>query len=376
VTIVIEGDRITRVACGGVDIPPGSRVIDAVGLTIIPGLIDLHVHSHAWSWPLFLKFGVTTVRDVASDPDEILMAREEERQGRLVAPRIIAAGPLLDGMPPVWGPSYRGSLAVGSVEEARAAANYLLDRGVDWLKLYSRLPLDAAEAIVNTAHARGIPVAAHLGLVTAHQAANLGVRTIEHASGMALIRPQSEIEADAQFFAAKDTLIVPTLLVNHNLANLPRIATPEYPHLDLVPDERRQQWMDWQHTVPFLQNNTPGTFVQLQQAAVGRSAFVKSLHDAGGKLAIGTDTPNPFVVPGASFHQELALMAAAGIPPLSALRYATSGAADALGRTDLGTVTEGSLADLVLLSGDPANQITATKNIRTVIKGGMIVHEI
>src|SRR6185436_11385807 len=109
-----------------------------------------------------------------------------------------------------------------------------------------------------------------------------------------------------------------------------------------------------------------------QRAAKGRATLVKLIHDLGGRLVVGSDAPMPFVVPGPSMHQELELMVGAGVSPLSAIRAATGAAAEALGKPDLGRVGEGALADLVLVSGDPASDIKATRNIRKVIKGGAI----
>jgi len=102
---------------------------------------------------------------------------------------------------------------------------------------------------------------------------------------------------------------------------------------------------------------------------------VKMVHDLGGRLVVGSDTPMPFVVPGPSIHQELERMVGAGVPPLSAIHAATGSAAEALVPPDLGKVAAGALADLVLVAGDPSTDITATRAIRKVIKGGAIVHE-
>jgi imidazolonepropionase-like amidohydrolase len=373
VTVVIEDDRISSVVSGEIDVPAGSRVVEAAGLTILPGLIDMHVHSRPWAWPLFLRFGVTTVRDLASDPDVVLKAREDERAGRLTAPRIFAAGPLLDGIPPIWGTEWRGSLGLGSTEEARAAAERLIDQGVDWLKVYAGLPEEATRAVAELANARGVPVAGHVGTVSAQQAVAMGLRTIEHASGIRLVVPPAEIEASAGIFTGPSAWLDPTMLVVANIANLPTIGNADYPNLDLVADDPRARWLDWRNS-PRFREMTAETFEHLTRRVTGHALLVKTVHDLGGNLLVGTDTPNPFVIPGVSIHQEMALMVAAGVPPLSVIRAATSVAADVLAQPNLGRVAVGALADLVLVAGDPARDITATRNIRKVVKGGAIVH--
>jgi len=373
-SVMIEGDRIVGVQTGAVEIPAGARAIDASGLTILPGLIDMHVHASDWMWPLFLRFGITSVRDLGSDPDSILKARDDERAGRLIAPRIFAAGPLLDGIPPLWGTQWGGSLGLGSAEEARAAAERLLDRGVDLLKVYQRLPLDAARAVVEAATARGVPVAGHLGAVTAQQASELGVRTIEHASGIDLVGPTETLQTAARLFGGAGMWLDATLLVYENLANLPKIGNARYPNLDLVPRGVALAWLNWRNDV-MAQATADEHLGFGQTAAKGRSTLVKMIDDLGGRLVVGSDTPMPFVVPGVSVHQEMERMVGAGVPPLRVIRAATSAAGEALSQADLGKVAVGALADLVLVSGDPARDITATRNIRKVIKGGAVVHE-
>lgn len=373
-TVVIEGDRIVAVHTGAFEPPAGSRVVEAGGLTILPGLIDMHVHAQDWMWPLFLRFGVTSVRDLGNDPDSILKLRDDERQGRLKAPRIFAAGPLLDGNPPMWGTGWGGTLGLGSADEARAAAERLLDRGVDLLKVYQRLPLDVTRAAVEVATARGVPVAGHLSAVTAQQAAELGVRTIEHASGIDLVGSTETLQAAARLFGGGGTYLDATLLVYDNLANLPTIGNMRYPNLGLVPPSVALGWLNWRND--FVTRATSDERLGFgQRASKGRSTLVTMIDDLGGRLVVGSDTPMPFVVPGASVHEEMERMVGAGVAPLRVIRAATGAAAEALGRPELGTVSAGALADLVLVSGDPSRDIKATRNIRAVLKGGAVVHE-
>lgn len=373
-TIFVSGDRITRVATGEVTLPAGIRVIDATGLTILPGLMDMHIHHRPWMWPLFLRFGVTTIRDVASDPDLILRDRERERRGELTAPRIFACGPLLDGDPPVWGTAWRGSVALTSVDGARAAVQRLMDRGVDCIKVYARLPSALMRAIVEMATARGVTVTGHVGAVSARDAVEMGVHAIEHASGIIFPMPSEVQELLVRVFVERGSFIVATMLVEENFANLPTIGNTRYPFLSLVPADQARWWLDWRSDFR-LRDATDEAFARRRARVAAKAAFIGAFHRAGGKVVAGSDTPNPFVVPGISLHQELESLVASGLSPMDAIMSATSVAAALLRRTDLGTVEEGKLADLVLVSGNPASDITATRNVRAVIKGGAVVHE-
>jgi len=229
--------------------------------------------------------------------------------------------------------------------------------------------------VVEAATARGMPVAGHLGAVTAQQAAELGVRTIEHASGIDLVGPVETLQAAARLLGGGgSTWLDATILVYDNLANLPTIGNARYPNLDLVPRSVALSWLNWRNDI-VTRATSDERLGFGRPASKGRSTLVKMIDDLGGRLVVGSDTPMPFVVPGVSVHQELEMMAGAGVPPLRAIRAATSAAAEALGRSDLGVVAAGSLADLVLVAGDPARDIAATRTIRKVIKGGAIVHE-
>src|SRR5262249_22763067 len=156
-------------------VPPGSAEIDARGKWIIPGLIDMHVHYQpGWMDPLFIRHGVTTVRDVGSGLEWTLRFREESRQSGAPRPRLFTCGPLIDGRGPRHGTGI--SVSVETAEQASTAARKLLDRGVDCLKVYEQLTPPLVDAVVRAAAPRDIPVTAHLRDTPALTAIALGVR--------------------------------------------------------------------------------------------------------------------------------------------------------------------------------------------------------
>lgn len=154
-TVFVSSGRISRIdTTPAADAVPVRRAIEAAGQTLIPGLIDAHVHVESWSAPLFLKYGVTSVRDVHNAPDVILpMSRDDSP----VRPRIVAAGAMLDGPGSVW----PNAVIVSDIASVRVAVRRQVEAGAGVIKVYTRLSSSMIAAIVQEARARGVPVAAH-----------------------------------------------------------------------------------------------------------------------------------------------------------------------------------------------------------------------
>ena len=256
-TIVITGDRITALSRRG-KIPANAEVVDATGKFVIPGFWDMHVHA-LWStdqikrmFDMFLANGITSIRDMGSPLpiSETLGWRTKVANGIVLGPRIFAAGKLVDGPKPVW----PESVAVGSGEQAREAVDMLHKDGVDFIKVYSRLPRVAYFAIAAESKKDGLSFVGHVPIyVSASEASDAGQRSIEHLSEIlfACSRDESDLreqlvataigaERDrvrkeqlkviastfdaqkakrlSQLFAKNDTWQVPTLLVQHTYA--------------------------------------------------------------------------------------------------------------------------------------------------------------
>ncbi len=366
-TMVVRAGRVVEVTAGGVaGLREGTERIDARGKWIVPGLIDMHVHYQpGWMDALFLRHGVTTVRDVGSGLNSILELRGDNQALGVARPRIFACGPLIDGPWPRHGT--RISESVQTVAEARAVARRLLDRGVDCLKIYEQLPPPLVEAIVREAGGTRVPVTAHLRDTTALQALEIGVRGLEHAFGF---DPCDETVAAqvVRRVVERGAYVVPTLAITEQVS---RLGSPEQETMALlgeVPAARRQYW----------RAAAAGASHERAAGAARRlgclKPFLARLQRAGGNVVAGSDTSNPYVVPGASLHRELELLVEAGLSPGEALAAATRTAAAFLGQAQtLGTLEVGKTADLVVLGADPLASVAAIRQIEVVIRDGRVV---
>jgi imidazolonepropionase-like amidohydrolase len=396
-TVGVRSGRIAAITPGVV---PGGlrppREVDGAGRTLIPGLIDAHVHVTDWVLPLMLRHGVTTVRDLHNAPGYILPLTREDAPNR---PRILAAGALLDGPGSFW----KDARIISTVAEARAAVRDQIAGGASVIKVYTRLPVLLIDAVVQEARARGTPVAAHLGKTTAMGAARAGVSSIEHLSGIAdaasdepgrLLAAHDDflggwtmferewarldparLDEIARALRAGGVVLVPTLALHEAFS---RLADPDLlrdPALTGIPAHVLER--EWNpKDIMTRAQWTPDTLRDFKAALPLLQRFVANYVRLGGRVVAGTDTPQQFVVPGASLHRELQLYVAGGLTTAAALKTATTDAAALLGISDrAGTVEVGKDADLVLLDGDPLTDISATRRIRLVMRGGSIVYE-
>ena len=410
-TVVVEGSRIAAVALpADLRLGEGVERIDGGGGYLIPGLWDMHVHEFsaffAPALPLYIANGVTGVRDMWGELDVTAAARETVAAGQRVGPRAVVAGNITDGANP-WFP---GSVVVDSPERARTAVDSLVNAGAGFIKVYSALEADAFTGIAEQAAARGVDVAGHVPFsVPAREASDAGMRSMTHMFGVVegcssndadvrsmraealALRAEGREFADPFFgtglyrsildaadddlcaqllihLAANGTWLTPTLAVLRSMASLARLREEDDPRLQYMPQAIVAGWMT---PFPGQASDTPedtGTreaFLARQLAVTGMAAA------AGVGILAGTDTPNPFVYPGFSIHDELELLVQAGLSPHQALGAATTAPAEFLGATDsLGAVAEGKLADLVLLEANPLDEISNTRRISAVVANG------
>ena len=389
--VTIRGDRIESVSGMVLDEPGCDAIVDGSGRFAVPGFWDMHVHgtTRAHLWPIYIANGVTGVRDLFG-PDDISELRDQLAAAS-VKPRVVTAGPIVDGPPGIW----PGSALVANAEEARQVVRDQAEGGADFIKVYQLLSPEAYFAIIEESAAVGLPVAGHVpSSITAVQASEAGQVTIEHLGDLAVscsadedalraIIPRSladvrevEVVADRSFdmekcrklarhLATHGTWLSPTLAVTHAES---REEMGDARDMELLQyfDADTQSWLHPNRSSP------PEVRAIFRDALQVHMKLVKFFHEEGVPILAGTDVMNPYTFPGFSFHDELALLVDAGLSPLDALRAATTNAARFLGREDdLGSVAAGKLADIVLLDADPLADIRNSTQIAGVFSNGV-----
>jgi imidazolonepropionase-like amidohydrolase/Tol biopolymer transport system component len=360
-TMLIEQGRISWIGSeGGHDIPSDAEVIDCTGRFAIPGLFDFHVHAGGANQASLLAYGVTSARDVGGS---ITWFNALKDRGEFTAdpvPRYFFSGEIFEGENPTWGD---GFLQIYDEADAREYVRRFKNWGADFIKIYPALPWPLQHAVVDEAHRLGLPVAAHaITVEEVTKAVIWGCLSVEHGNS------EQEYEDVLRMLALSGTRWVPTLAVVGADALLlrdepERLSDPKF--LAFTPEGNIEEALFGSYMKAVDDINLRGSVMSLL-ARVGEA------HRRGVKLNAGTDPPNPECFFGPSLHWELARFVQAGLTPLEALRIATDEAAAAVGAADLGRLAPGKIADIVLLSADPLEDIHNTEAIWRVIKGGWL----
>lgn len=406
--VCIAGGRIASIGAR-CTAEPGARVVDATGMYLTPGFVDMHVHvlEHGrdengdippdidWNdvrrrLQLLLEHGVTTIRDPGSETEAAVALRQRLERGDLTGPRLFTAGRILNASsfsPEPFRPVRTAQDVRREIQRQKAA-------GVDFIKVYSSMPPDLVRAAVEEAHASGLPVIGHLQRTTWTDAARLGIDHLAHgAPWTADLLPDARRAGYAQTLfgrvywldnldlaaAPVDTLtrelvergvfVDPTLIASHTkfFGNQPRWL--RNPDNGLLPGTVIAGWT----AGSFTRDWTAEQYDAAQRAWPRMLALTKLLFDCGVTLTVGTDAPTAWIVPGAGFHDELVLLRDADIPPAAIIRMATLNGARALRRdAEFGTIAPGRYADLVLLTRDPLAAIENTRSIAAVLQGGQV----
>jgi imidazolonepropionase-like amidohydrolase len=403
-TVIISGPRISDVRdSNGLKPPAGTKVVDGRGKYLIPGLWDMHVHSVVAErldsmFPLFVANGVLGIRDMGTPMPlvEIEQLRQQTANGARLGPRIVAAGPILDGRPK---PTRANLLAITTPEEGRETVRRLKNGGADFIKVYSNLSRDTFLAIVDEAHKQNIPFSGHVPFsVSALEASDAGQKSMEHLWGIYLSCSSREDELRSEMLkggvnlsgserirleldeaaasydehkaanvfahlAKNGTWLVPTFTAVLQDSEIFDARVTTDPRLKYIPAAIQKRWSEAAAAGAAIKSKSFERKVQV----------VGAMHRAGVPLLAGTDAGwvQPYVYAGFSLHDELALLVRAGLTPMESLQTATINPARFLGmEKDLGTIEKGKVADLVLLDADPSVNVQNTAKISAVFLAG------
>ncbi|TDV57472.1 imidazolonepropionase-like amidohydrolase [Actinophytocola oryzae] len=342
----------------------GDQVIDAGGGTVLPGLIDTHVHLVPGALAQSLTFGVTTVLDMFSKPDLVAEAKDQAGSRPDVADvRSSGVGATAPGGHPSI--MYAPFPTLTATDQAERFVAERIAAGSDYLKIFSGTgglwpSLDAGTitALTTAAHASGLVVVAHVSSVA-------GVREVVAAGVDVVAHVPVDAELDEALvgrIADAGIAVGPTLAtVENTLGESGGAAVVADPRLA---DALGEAW------TRRLATSVSGWNGRRMPPYSRAEDNVRRLAEAGVTLLAGTDAPNPGTVFGASLHRELELLVRCGISPTQALAAATTAPARVFGLADRGRVAPGQRADLVLVSGDPLTDITATRGIDRIWRAG------
>ena len=383
--VLVEGNRIVSIKPAGAA-PQGAQVIDGRGKTLLPGLWDMHAHVSPIDGMLNLAAGVTTVRDLANDNDELLARIGRIEKGEEIGTRVVRAG-FMDGPGPYQGPT---KVLVATPEEALRWVNWYADHGFVQVKLYSSIKPELVPLVAAEAHRRGLRVSGHIpAYMNAEQAVEQGYDEIQHVNMLLLnfMPDVKDTRTPARFLeparrardldpgSPKVRAFVRLLQERHTTLDLTlgafetlmldrpgKVSVGMVAVADRLPVQVRRGL--YAGSLPIQ----PGDDEKFRASWKRTLELVHELWAAGIPIEAGTDS-----FAGFGLHRELELDVEAGIPAPQVLQLATLGAARIMGMDkDLGQVRQGKLADLVLIDGDPTKNISDVRKVALTVKDGVI----
>ena len=362
--VIVKDNIIVDVGeMGSLNIPDEAETIDGTGMSLLPGLIDAHFHlnDHAGHPNLFLRNGITSVRD----PGAWIEDFEQELAADYPNPRLFLTGPHLDMFPPAYP---ENSYILRDRLEARNAVNTFVDQGASAIKVYFRLSTGLIEEVCKTAHERGIPVTAHLEITDAREAIQAGLDGIEHITsfGTSLMRRDHAEQYRQAVLADNNARRQGRYEVWSNI-DLDNEQTDEL--IDFLLEKKTWVCPTLGAFEYRLSESKKDTIRQLGYEKM--MAFTRKAIDKGVRIVVGSHSAVPYAEWGWAYHHEMELLAACGMPPSDIIVASTMENARFF-RIDekLGSIERGKIADLLLIEGNPLKDISIIQRIHKIMING------
>ncbi|TWR24684.1 amidohydrolase family protein [Mucilaginibacter achroorhodeus] len=353
----------------GTAIPKGATVIDATGKTIMPGLWDMHAHFEQTEWgPAYLAAGVTTVRDCGNELGFIDAVRNAIDAGKGIGPKILMAG-IIDGK----GPMALGIIQADTKEEAVKAVDTYKAKGFDQIKIYSSIKPAILKVICDEAHKQGFTVTGHIpNGMTLKGGVDSGMNMVNHIQYVySLMKRNKDRSINFDDSVSKATI---KFIKDHKTVIDPTIGVYDLALRDVKGDITKMEPAFYTLPLPLQTQfaNTgedSATHAMLMPMLSSMKVLVKKLYDDGVPVVAGTDMG----FPGFSVARELELYVEGGLTPAQALKTATLIPAQVMGlEQKTGSISTGKNADILIIHGNPLNNISAVRNVKVVIKGGKV----
>ena len=388
--VLIQDSRIIAIsdAQGGANAGSAKHkadhTIDAGGRVLLPGLFDMHAHTSFWEGGLHLAAGVTSIRDMGNNNDTLQQLIAQEQAGNLLAPHVIPAG-FIEGASPN---AAQGGFVIKNLDEAKHAVDWYHEHGYPQIKVYNSFPKEILPEVTAYAHSKGMRVSGHIPVfLRAQDAVEQGYDEIQHINQVLLnflVDAKTDTRTPERFylpaekvagldFDSKQVQDFIALLVRHKTVIDPTLTTFDFirqrdgdmsqayvAFADHVPPDVQRGWHVGTMKIP-----DDAAYARYQKSYDKMIEFTGRMYKAGIPLVAGTDA-----VAGFTLQRELELYVQAGITPAQALQIATyNGAKYARVLDDRGIIMQGKRADLILVDGDPTQNITDIRKVALVVKG-------
>jgi imidazolonepropionase-like amidohydrolase len=391
-SIIIKDGLITTIAEGIDNTSSYCNVVDGQDKYIMPGLINMHTHlgDNKDDLLLYLANGVTTIRNMwgyegfrfrhwlfGTRVFNHLELKKQIEEGSVVGPSIYTAGPILDGDPPFF-PKFMYLHAIKEKKQIEQIIKEQVNKGYDFIKIYSTLSKQNFDDIIEIARYYDIPVAGHVpDLVGIQHVLESKVQSIEHLYGFInAYKPEQNVRQEdvkklAALASANDVWNCPTLIANERLADIHRQQEFE--------NEKQMEYISQKNKrgMRFLLKESNKLFVK--KGVKGNHAYmedlfyiIQQLKSEGAGILLGTDKAVPYVVAGFSEHAEMKLLSQAGLSNFEIMQAATINAAKCLKKgNEIGTIEKDKRADLIIMRDNPLHKLDTINNHLGVIKSGV-----